>query len=191
MSINLNDKQFETTAIKVFNGGKAGLVKNVAVSVTKKTPAEADNAPDYKLILTDEEGAELNEGFYYFTPRQGASTEEVKTSEGYELTRLVHLARAVMGADAQLPEVNTVREALDSIMKLVSNNAGGKTFNVFVNYGTTVRPSQYLRLRRFNFIESSEVESTTLVQGTKDNMQRITPDTPVTPPAAAASGWSA
>lgn len=189
MSINLNDSQFAGKTI--FNNGKAGVASNVKLQVVKKTSSDKETAPDYKVIFTDSQGGELNEGFYYFKPRPGATPEEVKKAEGYELSRLVHFARAVMGKNAQLPEVSSVQAALDTIMKLVNDNVGDKQFNIFVSYGTVDRPSQYLGLRRFNFIEPA-TEDSGLFQAPRDNMDRVTPDTPSNEPASttATSGWS-
>ena len=190
MSINLNDSQFDEP--KIFNNGLAGLVKNVTLSVEKKDVNDQSRNPDYRLVVTDSEGSSINQGFYYFEPRPGASEQEIEKSKGYEVGRLVHLARAVMGENAVLPEVNTAQEALDTVMKLVTSNAGSNTFNVFVTYGTVDRPSQYLGLRKFRFIEPSSVSKTSLVQGAKDNMTRLVPDAPAegsTTLSSATQGW--
>lgn len=189
MSIDLNDKQFE--ANQVFNNGKAGRTENVTISVEKKTDDDHERAPDYKVIATDEGGATVNEGFYYFQPKDGDNEKEVKRKSKAEISRYVSLARAVMGEDAKLPEVSTPQEALDAIMKLVKENAGSQKFNVFTNYGTEGYASKYLRLRRYNFIEpaSTPEEESSLKPGARDIMTPVQPDAAATTTAEASSGW--
>ena len=186
--INLNDSQFADS--KIFNNGKAVLVKDVTLSVEKN---ESDS-PAFWLTLTDTAGATLKQGFFYFSPNPAASEADVERSRGYEVGRLVHLARAVMGDNAELPEVKNAQDALDVVMKLIRDNAGSNKFNVFDTYETVNLQSQYLKLRRFRFIEPAGSESTTLLQGAKDNMERVQPDSPSNQEtgveAGAANGWS-
>lgn len=188
MSINLNDSKFQES--KIFNNGKAGLVTDVTLSVAKKTAEDHEMAPDYKLIVTDSDGSEINAGFYYFKPRDGATQTEVESSQGYEVGRYVHLARAVMGEDYVLPEVNSVEEALDVVMKLVMDNAGSKKFNVYTNYGTVGYPKQYLQVRRYNFVEPADVEVSRLRANGKDILTPVTPDSTTASETAVSQGWS-
>ena len=150
--INLNSDTFkEKEYSAIFNGANAGRAKNTTIAVTKKTAVDPDNLPDYKLIVTDENGGSVNEGFYY--------TEENDTKKSDLLiSRILHIARAVLGKDYEFPNYGSYKEAVDGMFKLINKNAEGKTFSVFVTYGNVGYPSKYLKLRYFDFIESSDVE---------------------------------
>lgn len=185
--INLNDSKFAGS--KVFNNGNAGLVTVTIDRITKKQPSDADNTPDYRVFYKDSSGAEINQGWYYFTVRQGDTDEQIEQKKGYELSRLVSLARTVLGPNAELPEVTDVQNALDVVMNIVSKNAGDTQYNVFVTYGTVQRPSRYLELRRFNFIAPADV---TLTATNRDQMSRVEADAPQQAATQSAnSGWSA
>jgi len=177
MMIDLNGKEFAQTNVSIFNDGEAGLAKNVDVKVEKKQPSDADNLPDFKVIYSDSLGS-VNQGFYYFTPNPQDSPERQAERETQELSRVLHLARAVMGTDYKFPAVGTVKEAYDTLLGLVAKNVEGKKFNVFVTYGTLNRPNKkgYLGVRYFNFIEPADVEKSTLRTGKQDLMHRIEPD---------------
>lgn len=175
--INLNGKQFEGTTI--FNGGNAGLVNDVTIEVTKRAVDEPENYPDYKLSVKDATGAEITQGFYYFTPNPEKSDDYNEKRATQEVSRILHLARAVMGNGYNFPEVNSVKEAYDVLFKLVKDNAGTKKFNIFATYGTTMRPSKYLGLRYFDYIEPA-TSNTSLHTKRADNMERIEADEPFT-----------
>ena len=182
--IDLNGKEFAGSNAAVFNDGEVGLVKNVSISIDKKS--DDSNLPDYKLVVTDDKGASINQGFYYFTPNTTASDEYNTKRWNQELSRVVHLARAVMGPDYVLPKVDTQKEAYDAIFKIVHDNAGSRLFNIFATYGTISRPNKkgYMGLRYFNFIEPAG-ETTRFRTGAQDLMTRIEADAPGTPSAAA------
>lgn len=172
--IDLNGKEFEGTAI--FNSGNAGRADNVTISVVKRKVDEPENYPDYKLIAKDESAAEISQGFYVYKPQPGKTDEQNKTRENQELSRLIHLGRAVMGAEYEFPSVNSTQEAYDVIFKLITDNAPGKQFNIFVTYGTTRKPSKYLGIRYFDFIEAIGGFSR-LKTKNSDSMERVVPDT--------------
>lgn len=176
--INLNDEVFKSSGVQIFNDGEAGLVEGVEISVEKRSADEPETYPDYKLIATDKNGATVNMGFYYFKPNDSDTEERQKERQNQEISRIVSIARAVMGQDYKLPEVSSVKEAYDVVFKLVKDNAGSKKFNVFVTYGTQSRPSQYLGLRYFNFIESGDVNPSTLKKSKSDQMERLEQDKP-------------
>lgn len=182
--INLNSDNFkEKEFAPRFNAGKAGRVSNVTIAVTKKTAADADNLPDYKLIVTDENKGEVNEGFYY--------AADGDDSKGKLLAnRVLHIARAVLGADYEFPEYATYKDVVDGLFKLIKKNADGKTFSVFVTYGNIGYPSQFLKLRYFDFIESGDVaeEATRLYKKKNDLMIKMTEDAPMSKPAASMEG---
>jgi uncharacterized protein (DUF736 family) len=56
---DLNDSGFDAATggnAVIFNGGVAGLVNDVKMSVYKKKPDDKENAPDYKITFTDDNG---------------------------------------------------------------------------------------------------------------------------------------
>lgn len=171
--LDLNSKQFAGSTI--FNNGNAGKVDNNTISVEKKAADAADTAPDYKLIVKDEAGNSINQAFWY--PKADADEKKVNM----ELGRVIHIARAVVGADYEFPAVKTAKEAFDMLFKLVRDNAGDKKFSVFVTYGNKGFISKYLGLRYFNFIEPTELPSGTVTRlkvTPNDQMERIVEDAP-------------
>ena len=51
---DLNDNGFDAKqGVTIFNGGVAGLVNDLKMSVYKKTKEDKENAPDYKVVFTD------------------------------------------------------------------------------------------------------------------------------------------
>lgn len=181
MTIDLNGREFEGTTI--FNGGNAGLVKDVTITVTKRQVDEPENYPDYKLVVKDTSNAEVSQGFYYFTPNPQKDEAYNEKRATQEVSRVLHLARAVMGRDYNFPtDISTVKEAYDVLFSLVKDNAEGKKFNVFVTYGTTQRPSKFLGLRYFDYIEIAG-DSSRLVVKRADNMERVVADSPMAPEA--------
>lgn len=177
--IDLNGKDFAQTSVSIFNNGEAGLAKNVDVSVEKKQTEDAENLPDYKVIYTDELGS-VNQGFYYFKPSPQDDLARQKIRETQEISRILHIARAVMGADYIFPSVNSTKEAYDMLFGIINKEAKGKKFNVFVTYGTMGRPNKkgYLGVRYFDFIENAEVEVSRLRVKPQDLMKRIDADSP-------------
>lgn len=168
---DLNGSEFQGTSI--FNGGNAGLVKGVDISVEKKQ--DDGNTPDYKLIATDPSGS-VNVGFYYVTPNPQKTEEGNAKYAKMQVSRVVHIAKAVMGADYQFPAVTSAKEAYDVLFGLVIDNAKDKKFNVYVTYGTKDRPSKYLGFRFFNFIETADNEPTTLISKNVDLLERVSED---------------
>lgn len=168
---DLNGSEFQGSSI--FNGGNAGLVKNVDISVEKKQ--DEGNTPDYKLIATDSAGS-INVGFYYVTPNSAKNEEENAKYATMQVSRVVHIAKAVMGADYKFPAVTSAKEAYDVLFKLVMDNAAGKKFNVYTTYGTKDRPSKYLGFRFFSFIESADNNPTTLLNKHVDLLERVVED---------------
>lgn len=171
--INLNDDKFG--GIQIFNNGVAGMVKDVTIEVEKKTPSDPDNLPDYKLLAVDSSGAKVNQGFYYFTPNPKEPQDRNDERQKQEISRIVHLAKAVMGSDYVLPQVESIKEAYDTVFKLVKENAAGKKYNVFCTYGTTRKPSNYLGIRYFNFIEPA-TNNSTLKRSNTDLLEKVQAD---------------
>lgn len=174
MMFDLNGNEFQENVI--FNKGVAGLVKNVDISIEKKT--DGGNTPDYKLIAKDN-ASSINVGFYYITPNPQKTAEENEKWEKMNVSRVVHIARAVMGKDYSFPAVTSSKQAYDVLFDLVSKNCAGKKFNVFNTYGTTNKPSKYLGFRFFGFIESADNNPTTLISKQGDLLERPSEDSNV------------
>lgn len=168
---DLNASEFKGTSI--FNGGVAGLVRNVEIKVEKKVGE--GNTPDYKLIVNDPSGS-INVGFYYFVPNPKKNEEDNKKYESMQVSRVVHIAHAVLGNDYKLPQVQTSKEAFDVLFKLISENCTNKKFNIYATYGTVARPSKYLGLRFFNFIEPFTEGNSSLRANVNDLLERVEED---------------
>jgi len=178
--INLNGNEFAgTTAI--FNNGEAGVAKNVEIKIEPRAASEPETYPDYKLIVTDSAGASINQGFYHYVNNDNQDAEYNSKRQNQEISRVLHIAKAVMGNDYTFPQVNSPREAVNMLFKLILENAPGKKFNVFVTYGTNIRPNKkgYIGLRYFNFIEPATENSRFRVSAT-DLMERPSADAPST-----------
>lgn len=171
--IDLNEEQYESRDIQIFNDGNAGSVDNVDVRVEKKGAGVTDNTPDYKLVISDEKG-EINEGFYYQKSLDPTVADEDSPGwKNYQARKLRALIKGVMGEDFEIPPFNTPTEGLDTIMQIVAKNVAGKKFRVFATYGTTRRPSQYLQLKSFgNFVERMSNEDTNLKAERSDLLER-------------------
>ncbi len=176
---DLNGKDFKETTI--FNNGAAGVAKNVTISVDVRKPGEPETNSPYKLIVKDNDGGLLTGWFNYPTKRDGQTEEQVKVAAKREISRVLHIARAVVGPTYKYPDTAgmTPKSIVDILFKIIGDNAGDSKFNVFVTYGTKDYPSKkgYLNLRYFNFIErASEDGSTKLREGANDLMIRVVAD---------------
>lgn len=187
---NLNDTSEFSGGNPVFNAGQAGLVKGVELSVEKKQPSDAENAPDYKLLVSDG-NASINDGFYY-NPKghESMAEDELNRKHKLQISRVRSVAVAVMGQDYEFPEVTSAKEAIDVMFKLIRDNAGDKKFNVYTTYGTVGYPKQYLQLRYFDFIEPSEMDGATLRPKSADLLKRVEADsTSSSSGESADDGW--
>jgi hypothetical protein len=181
--MDLNGSEFAGSSIKVFNKGIAGKVENVTISeVTKKKVDDVPNAPDYKVVFQDEDGANMNWSIYHFSPKDGATAEKIASSQKYYLQRIVALVRAVKGKEYEFPPVKDAKDAVNKLLKVVSQDAKEVAVNLFVTYGTTGYPNKkgYLGLRFFNFIEDADttVKDSRLFAGKDDLMERVVDDLP-------------
>lgn len=179
MSINLNNDEFDASEGKaIFNGGKAGVVENVTLSLEKKKPEDKDNAPDYKIVFTDENGGTCNTSLWYVEKEtQYASVEEQIKKQGKILKHLVH---AILGKDYQFPEFANAKGMLDGVMKAIKGGLKpGLKFRVFANYGAGKYAKQYIQPRTWvPFVESMsvDIEETRLKQSNLDVMSRLEAD---------------
>lgn len=172
--IDLNGVDFAEKVVKVFNNGVGGKVDNVTIKVEKKSLDGHVNAPDFNVVFTDSEGASASAGFYY------------EGNEQILISRALHVGRAVLGADYKFPAAETAKDALNKIMTLVKDNGEGKLFNTFCTYGNAnYKPSQYLNIRFFDFIEPADVENTRLRVKNGDLLEKVAQDAPAKPTATA------
>lgn len=173
--INLNDSQYDGKVSKIFNGGFAGIAENVTVAVKKKTAEDNEKAPDFKLIFTDEDGAEVAHGFYFITQAtQYKSIEDQVKTQG---TFLKHLLHSIINPAAQIPQFSTATDMLNGCMKMLFDytkaNPGTK-YRIFVNYGSVKSPKQYIQLRTWTpCIEKMNVTESVLVITNFDQMSRL------------------
>lgn len=177
---NLNDASFGG-GVTVFNNGNTGKVENVKMSVTKKSSTDPDNSPDYKLVFSDVTGGQINTGFYYHKDNELYDEKRNRDLETWLVSRVLSAAKSVVPNDFVFPEVSSSKEALDSLFKIIKDNSDDKLVNVYVTYGTVNKPSQYLGLRYFNFVESADTPAnmSRLKTSANDQMEKVTADAPL------------
>lgn len=174
--IDLNSKQFDSVS-KIFNDGNAGKVDNVTLKVERKKEGDNEKAPDFKLLVTDEAGNSINAGFYYPTKDPSKNDEQNQKYANMQVSRIVHIARAVVGKDYEFPAVKGVKAAYETLFKIIEDEAGDKKFSVFVTYGSKSYAKKFLELRFFNFIEPAGTNPSRLKATNTDLLVRIDPDT--------------
>jgi hypothetical protein len=171
MSTTLDFSTYENKTEAIFNDGKPGLVKNTTLSVEIVQPEEGKNLPAIKLIHTDNKNRVL----------KGAALWELTGAEEPDalkrtIQNLGRTWKSCMG-DAPFPSGATITSFWQTIA------ASGKTFEVFVTYGTTDKPSKWLAPRKYDFIQA-EGAAVPLSKKDKDNMERLQEDREATTSAA-------
>lgn len=172
----------------VFNNGVAGKAIGVNVTVEKRKVDEPDSYPDYKLIVSDESGGmPINQGFYI-------NSEDDEKRQQMTYQRVKSIADAVVPEDFIYPEVNGYIDAMNTLFKVIKENADGKKVDVFVSYGYTAKPSKYLGLRMFNFIQKQDASFDRLKPSNTDILERPEADAPKadavgTAPKSSADIW--
>lgn len=148
-AINLNDAQYELKSVKVFNDGVAGVAKNCKIRVERRKAEDADNAPKYKVILTDEAGGEVNKGYFGNFDKSSPKALEFFVKE------MKHLANLF---EVKLPDaVDSYDTLLNETMKGCHSAMQGKLVNVAVSYGTAKYPNKYLQVASaFSITATSE-----------------------------------
>lgn len=188
---DLNGEDFKSKSFSIFNNGIAGKVENVSIDIIKKQVTDADNAPDYKINFTDENGS-VNMGIYY--PSSDATDQQQKT----QVSKATAIARAIMGNDYVFDAVSNAKEAIDLCMKVSKKNSEGTKVNVFVTYGTLGTPKKYLGVYKiFDFIEQGGATPSKLRKTSNpakpqynDLMEAIEQDeVPVTTANASTEDW--
>ena len=156
----------------VFNNGVAGKAVGVSITVEKRKVDEPDSYPDYKLVVSDESGGmPINQGFYI-----NEADDEKRQTMTYQ--RVKSIAEAVVPEDFVYPEVNGYIDALNTLFKVIKENSDGKKVDVFVSYGYTAKPSKYLGLRMFNFIQKQGASFDRLKPSNSDILERPEADAP-------------
>lgn len=183
---DLNGEEFKSQSTLIFNNGEAGKVENVSISVEKKSPEMADNAPEYKVIFTDDSKASINMGIYYPTKNDMYDDAKNESLAKLNVGRVLSIAKAVLGNDYVFPSVTTAKEAVDTLMTLTDKNCESKKVNVFATYGSVSKPKSYLGIyKNFDFIESAGSNPSRLRVTKKGNqyddmMERVLEDAPTT-----------
>jgi len=156
----------------VFNNGVAGKAVGVSVTVEKRKVDEPDSYPDYKVIVSDESGGmPINQGFYI-----NSEDDEKRQTMTYQ--RVKSIADAVVPEDFVYPEVNGYIDAMNTLFKVIKENSDGEKVDVFVTYGYTAKPSKYLGLRMFNFIQKQDASFDRLKPSNTDILERPEADAP-------------
>jgi hypothetical protein len=168
-TFNLNEK---VAGSAVFNNGIAGKAIGVNVTIEKRKVDEPDSYPDYKLVVSDESGGmPINQGFYI-------NSEDDEKRQQMTYQRVKSIADAVVDDNFVYPEVNGYIDALNTLFKVIKENADGKKVDVFVSYGYTAKPSKYLGLRMFNFIQKQNASFDRLKPSNTDILERPEADAP-------------
>lgn len=179
---NLNDSGFDAASgnAVIFNGGVAGLVNDVKMSVYKKKPDDKENAPDYKITFTDGNGGECSTSYWYVTKdTQYNTVDEQVRRQGKSMKHIIH---AIYGADYEIPvNATNAKELLDQSMKCIKDGlATAGKFRIFATYGTLNATKQYIQPRSWvPFVESMSVDQSQTrlkLAPTVDAMERIVKD---------------
>lgn len=152
--IDLNSNEFDTNEVKIFNNGEAGIVNDCDFAVEAKKLDDKDNAPDWKVVITDPQGGSVNKGFWVVDGQGETLTKRIK-AQGIELKSLI---TAVFG-ETKLPTFKSPAEMLNGVMQKLATANGKVKVRAIVNYGSEAYPSNYLRLNRYSpYIENMSVD---------------------------------
>lgn len=188
---DFNTTETNTGVVSIFNNGNAGRVKNVKLSLEIKPKGEFSNSPDVKFWFEDQSGNKCNTGWYHFTKDESKDDATNMTRFKNNILTLLAIAKAMVPADFVFADSTGFNEkqAEDYLISVINDHKNATLVNVFVCYGYTGKPSQYIGTRKFNFIEKATVtdEATSLKAGPKDVMERIE----ATPQQAPTNGGSA
>lgn len=173
-TFNLNEK---AAGSAIFNNGAAGKAVGVEVTIEKRKADEPDSYPDYKLVVTDQSGGmPINQGFYI-------NDADPDNRKQMTYQRIKSIADAVVPEDFVYPEVNGYVDAINTLFKVIKENSEGVKVDVFVCYGYVdkvqgPKPSKYLGLRMFNFIQKQDASFDRLKASAADIMVRPEADAP-------------
>jgi hypothetical protein len=166
-AINLNDHDYDGGKA-IFNNGQAGVADNVTMEVVKKDASDTTAGPDYKLIFTDSQGAQINRPFWYLDPNsQWFDTNITRDGKVFK-----HLFKLLKGATFTIPTFNDHIHMMDEGMKLIRESCSGKQFAIFCNYGTPSNAGDYLNVRKFVPFITKAGEHDSLAETPYDQMSR-------------------
>jgi hypothetical protein len=170
--VNLNEDRFNDVR-KIFNNGAAGVVQNLQVRVDAKGPEDHPQAPPFNLVFIDPDGGEISQPVFYL----GDPTGDKKIDEQREVwagSALRHMWHAIFGADTDLPEFDSMKQAVDIVMQRIQAHLEENPdlrFATVVNYGSEKKPQRFLTVKRFPpFIEPTGLPAneSRLFLGAKD-----------------------
>lgn len=170
--INLNNEEYKTKEFTPFNGGEAGIAMNVNFNVVRKTAEDKPNAPDYKLIFTDDDGGQVNRSFWYVDEDAIKKNENAIVNQG---KTIVHLWHAAKGKSADIPQFKNPVEMLDMTMAMLRDETRLKV-NVAVDYGTKDYHKSFLEVKFFVPFMEIDVDETKLFLSKSAMTSRNTPD---------------
>lgn len=184
----------EGNGVLIFNGGVAGKVEGVTISINKKGidyQDEGKNKPDYQIVYTDSKGASTNDGVYVLNEKthnaQYSTFEKAVEKQWNKFAAIITAA----GGDPTI-QASTPQEMLDKMASLLKSSVVDKSFNVFTNYGTKQSPKKYLQIRSWSpFVESADTneEDSKLKASNLDQIERIDVATTQTATTVAGGGW--
>lgn len=156
MTINLNDNSIlENQGSSIFNGGNAGRVENVIVTVEPKPADDESRSPDAKIFFEDGNG-KMNLGFYHFTPNDTFDEKVNARMANDSIIRLLSIAKCLVPSDYQFPDVagKSQKEIEKLLLGTIKKYEGGRV-NVFAAYGTKNKPKRFMEPRRYGFVEKA------------------------------------
>lgn len=137
--INLGSEDLQIKESKaIFNNGEAGVATDLKVTVASKKQDDHQNAPDYKLVLTDKDGGSINYAFYTNEDR-----EKVINFKAKEINHLRNLFGAKMK-----DEFASYKEMVDTAMRSFHEalKDKGAIYAAGAYYGNIDYPKDFLQL---------------------------------------------
>lgn len=151
MAFKFTEKDLEQASeSKMFNGGKAGVAKNLRVWMEEAgvdgVPDNANaNAPKFKVYFEDENGAKTNKACFdikesEFPDMYNRTYEDTLKKEWAYLNKIVEHTGGV--------KVFDFTDDTDLFRK-VKTAIGTEKVNIFVNYGSVNSPKEFLEPRKW------------------------------------------
>lgn len=176
-----NEDLQKASESKVFNGGKAGVAKDVKAFVEEAgkngVPENTNpNAPDFRLVFEDSNGARVNKALFPIKEEEYPNMYNVTYADAIkkEWAYLNKVVEHTGGTPIMDFENDT------DLYTKVGQAIGTGKVNVFVAYGTTRSPKQYLEPRKFlPAVEAASTsEDNSKLQATRlDNLEAPTAST--------------
>lgn len=175
---DLNNGSLTSGGTTIFNNGIAGKVSDVSIAIKRKEETGPLSYADYNLVVTDAAGTNLNGLFSYHKNNDQYDDAKNRANQGYLLGRIQSIAQSVVPDGFVYPDVKDLQcnQIMDVLFKIIHDNAEGKKVNVFTTYGSKAKPSTFLGLRFFDFIESTTKTPSRLSVKGNDMMERIVAD---------------